>query len=91
MIMKTLKRVKIEVLAKDIRLGKRNHSKTCAISRAAKRQFKGKDISTRYVSMSVGEWTYNLPKKASNFISRFDMGKKVKPFSFTMRLSSTIK
>ncbi len=83
------KSYKIEVKAVDIKKGIRNNTKTCAISRAALRLFRGKDVSTSRFTLTVqnGEtMRFMLPKRAQDFITRFNAGQLVKPFSFTVKV-----
>lgn len=77
--------MKINVTAKDISLGKPYMCACCPIALALRSKFKNKLIKVIADEFSVDHIDYELPIKAQNFITRFDHGMKVKPFSFTVR------
>lgn len=79
--------MKIKVIAEDIEHGLPCEEKGCPIALAVSRALgieAGKvSISLDDVFVSGAEFT--LPAKAVAFISRFDDGKTVKPFTFTIK------
>ena len=82
------RKIKVKVTKKDIANGKRSKCTKCPIALAIRRV---QGCSTYMVSSySIYNRSYeylcNLPKKAANFVSQFDDGNKVKPFSFTVEL-----
>ena len=89
---KALARVKIEITANDIRLGKRGQPTSCPIARAIKRELGDHPKVGGSGSFSImlgGEYQrYSAPDKAGKFVYRFDTDGKdaVKPFSFVARL-----
>lgn len=81
------KTVKIEVTATDIRLGKQQDPRSCAIARAVKRTMGDSpsvDGTEFDVTINDRTYYYDMPKKAGTFVDKFDTDKsKVKPFTFT--------
>jgi hypothetical protein len=75
--------MKIKVTQEDIDKASFS-STTCPISRAIKRQFNIKCVSTFPCGIMFNENTYNPPKSAVKFIDRFDNQKPVKPFNFIL-------
>jgi hypothetical protein len=88
----------VKVSARDIKLGGVSNSLSCPIARAAKRAFR-KPISVGYKSLFILSGSgleyerheYPLPKKAQAFITKFDDGKTVRPFTFTMKRDNTYR
>lgn len=83
-----MKYVEVQVTELDIMLGKKGSCTQCPIAYAVKRATGRKRnvvVNGKYL---VIDGAYNncqqfsLPKKARDFISKFDDGKKVKPFKF---------
>lgn len=83
--------MKIKVRQEDIDLGCRSHDVNiyfCPIALAVKRKMnieRGIAVHQDDISIiTIGNQFsyYKLPKKAKEFIKRFDEGKKVKPLSF---------
>ena len=72
--------MKIKVTKEHIEKGKKGSAFFCPIALV----FKSKNRVT-YNSMYIEKEFYPLPKKAQTFIQRFDAGKKVKPFQFTIK------
>lgn len=84
-------KVKIDVTAKDIKNGIAVDGENCPIGRAVQRVgFKGVCVSNDEFEFNFGEFAVNLPKKASKFISKFDAGTKVKPFTFVINIPNNI-
>lgn len=75
--------VTIEVKRRDILLGKRCSSSSCPIAKAIKRTLK-QPIHVGHFVVHTGESEIELPREARDFISWFDNGLKVKPFSFKL-------
>lgn len=77
--------VTIEVKRRDILLGKRRSSSSCPIAKAIRRRLKKPiRVGSRLAWLGTNNTTIGLPMKARDFISRFDGGLKVKPFSFEL-------
>lgn len=79
----------VNVTAKDIKNGCPQRADSCPITLAVKRLLKtDNDVETSDVievfGKSGGSEFYRVPKKATNFILRFDEGKPVKPFKFRL-------
>lgn len=94
---KSIGPITVEVTALDIKRGTRNTLSQCPIARAIRR-LKFKDVSiggtarfTKGSGKNALRLVFDIPKAASTFIGRFDLGKPVKPFTFTVRklLNST--
>jgi hypothetical protein len=73
----------INVLQKDIKNGVANTCDKCPVALAVRRATH-KRVKVGYVFVGVNRTWYGLPKEATTFIKRFDMGKSVKPFRFTI-------
>jgi hypothetical protein len=85
------KSITISVTPEDIKLGTKLSCKRCPIARAIKRQVKNGVAAE--VSFDMFSLNYNgvveegfLPKKATDFVFRFDDGKSVKPFAFRAKV-----
>lgn len=80
--MKT-KTVTIKVTKADIRDGVRGSVNLCPIALATKRKLGGYvNIASNFFESA--NFVIDLPARACNFISRFDKGSGVKPFSFKL-------
>jgi len=86
--------MKIEITKQDIDSGCKSPKKIihyCPIALAVKRKMNieyGISVHQHDISIIAADYQfsyYNLPKKAKEFIKRFDAGKKVKPFTFEAR------
>ena len=77
--------IKVEVTAKDIANGKRMQFLTCPVARAIRRAT-GKKwwVRTKSTHCNDGN-SVMLSAKVCKWISRFDGGHAVNPFSFTIR------
>ena len=78
---------KIEVTATDIKKGEPVAVYTCPIGRAINRTLRIKSVYVAdLIEYSKGgkNFVANLPARVEKFIDRFDAGKSVKPFSFTL-------
>lgn len=82
----------LNITAKDIKVGKPGHPCDCPIARAAQRRYPGKLVHVGIAairitdprSLTVGVSIF-LPEKAIKFISLFDSGQCVRPFSFIVQ------
>lgn len=80
-------KTKIQITSTDIKKGFPNVVDMCPIALAVRRKMKAHNVSVGgHVNFSIkrNNFRAKLPKKAVNFIIRFDDGQKVKPFSFIM-------
>lgn len=84
----------IKVTADDIKAGCRFSVANCPVARGLRRAFRrtvtvdGMQWALHRVSRQLGSRDTgpyrDLPKRVKNWIARFDTGKEVKPFSFTV-------
>jgi hypothetical protein len=78
----------IEVTERDVKVGVQRDPFACPIARALKRAFRATEVSVGTSIADVDERRgLQLPKRAQNFIERFDEGKTMKPFSFRLRVA----
>lgn len=91
--LKSMSMVDLKITKEDIESGKPGDGEFCPIAYSAKRTFGPEasvsvDGDTVQVELSFlnESLTYELTKKAENFVYDFDDYKKVKPFKFTARL-----
>ena len=77
---------KIEVTAKHIKEGKKKVGSSCPVALACRDVFQMSRIMVGYVTLDIDSEKVNLSQKATDFISRFDEGEKVKPFSFYVKV-----
>jgi hypothetical protein len=91
-------RIKVDVTANDIRLGKRKDACSCPVARGIGRALRGlgvevQSVSAGWQSLEVNDFEFaDTPVKASRFIETFDAAgrKAVKPFSFTLNVRKSI-
>lgn len=79
--------IKIRVLRSDIIKGEQGHCSLCPVARAVKRAtHRPVIVWDDVVTITRGHRPkqYITPYKVERFIYKFDGGKKVKPFSFTL-------
>ena len=87
---KTNKVYTIDVTARDIAKGVKNDIDQCSVARAARRVFR-RSLNVDGFTINIGDGflseyrELSLPKRARNWIHKFDSGKTVKPFSFKVR------
>jgi hypothetical protein len=80
---------KVRILQVDIRKGTQEDPNWCAVALGCRREFK-QELGTAggvYVldTINIGERVFLMPKKVTNWITRFDESKSsVKPFSFCL-------
>lgn len=89
MITSTLpKRLSVDVLKADIKYGVKGNNSSCPVARALKRKFRGAKVKvgcySAFVSHKGDAVSYDLSKKAQNFVSRFDWDLEVKPVTISM-------
>lgn len=86
--------MKITVTQRDINKGCRSDDSNCPIARAVRRAFHYKYRPSVFLDIfldkpgignALGCRIFTMPKKARNFVSNFDFGLKVKPFSFEIK------
>lgn len=80
--------MKIRVTARDIEKGAQGDCGLCPIARATQRAFDTEKVYVCANAVLVGSnWDYwDLPKRAINFIKRFDAGRSVTPFEFEIEV-----
>ena len=78
--------MKIYVTKSDIKEGIQCSSGQCPIARSLQRRFPGRHVSVGAHGGAVGGRIFPLPPSAQRFIVRFDVGRKMRPFSFTLPL-----
>ena len=87
------KTIKIEMIQDDIDRANRqckrrnsSRSQSCPVAQALRRHFGARhSISVVVTQAWVGDEHFILPAKVTNFITRYDEGKPVKPISFALR------
>lgn len=82
--------MKVEITKSLIKRGERASCVDCPVALAINKTFKLHHASVdNGCAMAVDKNNktiyFKLPKKAKNFIERFDDGKRVKPFTFELR------
>lgn len=82
--------MKINVTAKDIRMGIRGNCLKCPIAIALKRAFKAKEVTVTTITFLVDRLKFRIHEldddsNIVSFIEDFDQGVPVKPFSFELR------
>ena len=80
-------KVAVEVTTGGIKLGVKKSVEKCPIARALKYLKFGKvEIDGEFADFTYKGVKYNaaLPKSARNFVTRFDGGSAVKPFTFSL-------
>ncbi len=78
--------LKITVTAKDIRNGKTSQASFCPIALACHRLgYPGATVTHDYIRFNFDLGETSVPKKMTDWISKFDAGEVVKPFSFTVK------
>ena len=78
-----MKRVKITVTREDIRRGKSCRSRECPIALASRRALPTVDIVVNCRTLDMANCV-RITESAHRFLQDFDLGKPVKPFSFTV-------
>lgn len=75
--------MRVKVLASDIEKGTPISCSMCPIARAVKRMVKHTRVRVTDSFITVGAKTYRTPAIARRFVDRYDMGKTVKPITFS--------
>jgi hypothetical protein len=78
----------VEVTEKHIKKGTAKNTESCAVALAVRGlKLRAVEVDNTSVFFSKGGKRYEaiLPKRAVNFVLKFDTGQKVKPFSFTLK------
>lgn len=84
-----MKTYTVRVTAKDIENGKHNHCFECPVARAMRRATKKPLlVTTTAIEMIVRQYMkpFRLPDLVAKFIERFDAKKRVRPFTFKIKL-----
>ena len=78
--------MKINVTKRDIERGVKRDAELCPVARAARRIQNGAAVDGEdlYYGPRSRRRVVALPTVAKEFVGRFDAGKKVEPFSFTV-------
>lgn len=74
----------IKVTEEDIIKGWNASAHYCPVALAAKRAFASEEITVGPEALFLKCNRFTLPFKAKLFITRFDAGEQVKPFSFRL-------
>ena len=74
----------VEVTAEDIAAGEQDSCERCPIALAILRVTDSEYVRVEYERIWLDRTLCTPPKKARDFMSAFDDGKTVKPFSFTI-------
>ena len=78
--------LKITVTAKDIRDGKRRAAFRCPIALACNRlKYPNASVCHSFIRFEFGGKETPTTKKMQDWMGRFDLGKVVKPFFFTVK------
>jgi hypothetical protein len=88
-----MKKIKIEVTRQDIDKGEKGSCDNCAVARAVNRHIDGLGgVESDGTIWYYNEGIHEIPtsKKVARFIDRFDEGKDVKPFTFTLNAPDDI-
>ena len=85
------RKVVVDVLPEDIRNGERSHHRMCPVATAASRVFPGRDVYVDGMMLVVvesrfGRNVHRLPRKAEEWVRRFDEKGKgaVEPIRFRL-------
>lgn len=85
-----MKKIRVKVTKRDIKLGLREDMTRCPVALALHhRKFKAANVCYNLISLD-GLWyrpeSIPSPKSVERFVKRFDAGKPVRPFSFTLKI-----
>lgn len=79
--------VVVEVTAQDIAKGERQSCFACPIALALSRHmFPTPAVNRNYIESTDRPWVRELPSEARDFITDFDTGQLVSPFTFKLSL-----
>ena len=76
--------MKITITKSDIRKGVKCNFRFCPVAKALRRITKRRDVWVDLRGAKIKNWYYDLPEVARCFISDFDLGHPVQPFSFDL-------
>jgi hypothetical protein len=79
-----IEKLRISVTEDDIKRGTANDSYLCPIARAVRRLGKTR-VSVDGYRIVVRNASYGMSREAQRFVSRFDIDKVVKPFTFVAK------
>lgn len=87
-----MKRVRINVTQRDIDRGVRSTLTSCPIALAIKRRVvEDSTVAVTQFAVLYGTFMSSpFPYRATQFIYHFDLGKPVKPFTFTLELPEEV-
>lgn len=80
-----MREIQIDVTAQDIAEGMPRQPTRCALALAGARAFRG-PVSVVGWGIYAGDLAALLPREAQHFVSDYDKGRPVQPFSFTLHL-----
>lgn len=87
-------RTKLQITQKHIDKGRKCALQFCPIALAIKETFKIRRVwvSGTEIELNIKEHFLfaDMPQKAQDFVNKFDIGNKVKPFSFVLKAESDI-
>lgn len=79
--------IKIKVKKTDIQRGLMGQARFCPIAIATKRATKRRHfVAVAGSFMEIGRKRFQAPQAVQTFVKRFDSGKSVEPFEFTIRV-----
>ena len=88
--MASMKRIKVTVTAADIKLGCAGNGGNCPVARAIQRALKMPQIHVTttqvWKNYANGRTIAILPPTVQEWIRKFDVNEKVKPFSFYLEV-----
>lgn len=79
---------KIKVTQDHIKRGKRGKSSSCPVALAVRdymKGYKGGTITVDGAGVWIGPHSFTCPRSVGRFVSDFDAGREVKPFTFVLR------
>lgn len=82
------KRIRINVTKRDLEQGRRFMPGSCPVARAVQRHegFEKARVGSYSISTGTDGVAIDLPGRIANFISDFDQGIAVNPFSFSIEV-----
>ncbi|MEK6881900.1 MAG: hypothetical protein AABY22_19940 [Nanoarchaeota archaeon] len=90
-----MKTIKIKVSTTHIKNGKINSTRKCPIALAIQEtmniSYREASVYDDYINLEIGGTMHfiNLPKRAIDFIDKFDDRRQVKPFCFQIKISKS--
>lgn len=81
-----MKPIRVNVTARDCKLGKKGSACECPIARALSRKFKTfVAVTKEFANVGPAGPTIGLDEALGALVVRFDQGNGMKPFKFTVR------